>query len=450
MALSSKPVLRQTQSLTMTPQMQQSLKVLQMSRAELEDFVRTELEANPLLQRASASPSTGVTSGSSGASAHDIALERFGTMQHSLQDHVAEQINLSFRNPQDRKIAEELAITLDEAGYLHTDPERLAKQLKLTTEQVTDILHQCQAFEPAGLFARDLAECLRLQLQADDKLTTAMAQLLTHLDLVAKRDFKQLKKLCLVDDEKLAEMLLELRRLNPKPGLAFDNAPVLSTIPDILVSKAETGQWHVTLNAEALPRVLVNEDYSRKLSQTSASKQEKDFLRDCRQKAGWLTRILDQRARTILNVASEIVLQQSDFFDHGAVALKPMTMQMVADAIEMHESTISRVAGQKYMLTPSGLYELRYFFNAAIKGKDNHGDFASEAVRAKIKMLIAQETLQTVLSDEALVQRLSADGIDIARRTVAKYREELGIPSSAKRRREKRLHAGKARADKPA
>lgn len=440
MALSSKPVLRQSQSLTMTPQMQQSLKVLQMNRVELEDFVQAELEANPLLQRApTGSLPPPLPSSNSTASSDDFSIERFGTVQHSLQDHVAEQINLSIRDKTERKIAEELALTLDETGYLHADLAEIAKRLNVLPEQVIGVLRQCQAFEPAGLFARNLSECLRLQLQADDRLTPEMTILLKHLDLVAKRDFVTLKKLCDVDSEDLSEMLADLRGLNPKPGLVFDSAPAISIIPDILVAKNDSGEWAVTLNPQPLPRVLMNEDYSRTLSQNSASKEAKQFLRDCRQKANWLTRILDQRARTILSVGSEIVAQQQDFFESGAVGLKPMTMQMVADAIEMHESTISRVAGQKYMLTPSGLYELRYFFNAAIKGKGNHGDFASEAVRTKIKLLIAQEQAEAVLSDEALVLLLSADGVDIARRTVAKYREELGIPSSTKRRREKKL-----------
>lgn len=435
MALSSKPVLRQTQSLTMTPQMQQSLKVLQMSRAELEDFVQREVEANPLLQRA---PSGALPS--SGSS--DYSVEDFGTVQHSLQDHVAEQINLSIRDKTERHIAELLTETLDESGYLHADLAQIAKRLNVAPEQVMHVLHQCQTFEPAGLFARNLAECLRLQLLADDRLTAEMTILLKNLDLVAKRDFTALKKLCDADDEELSEMLGELRGLNPKPGLIFDNTPALTIIPDLLVAKTPNGEWSIALNPQALPRVLMNEDYSRKLSDNSLSKEEKQFLRACKQKANWLTRILDQRAQTVLNVGEQIITHQQAFLESGAVALKPLTMQMVADAIEMHESTISRVANQKYMMTPQGLFEYRYFFNAAIRGKTGD-DIASEAVRTKIRTLIAQETIDSVLSDEAIVQKLDAEGIVIARRTVAKYREELGIPSSAKRRREMKLHAQK-------
>lgn len=436
MALFSKPVLRQTQSLTMTPQMQQSLKMLQMSRADLEDFVQSEIEANPLLQRASsgALPSSGSS---------DYSVEDFGTVQHSLQDHVAEQINLGIRDKTERHIAELLAETLDKSGYLHADLAQIAKRLNVAPEQVMRVLHQCQAFEPAGLFARNLAECLRLQLIADDRLTTEMATLLKHLDLVAKRDFTALKKLCDADDEELSEILGELRGLNPKPGLIFDSTPALTITPDLLVTKTPNGEWSITLNPQALPRVLMNEDYSRKLSDSSLSKEEKQFLRACKQKASWLTRILDQRAQTVLNVGEQIITHQLGFLETGAVALKPLTMQMVADAIEMHESTISRVANQKYMLTPQGLFEYRYFFNAAIRGKGSNENIASEAVRIKIRTLIAQETIDSVLSDEAIVQKLDADGIVIARRTVAKYREELGIPSSAKRRREMKLHAQK-------
>ena len=437
MALSSKPVLRQTQSLTMTPQMQQSLKVLQMSRAELEDFVQREVEANPLLQRA---PSGALPS----SAASDYSVEDFGTVQHSLQDHVAEQINLSIRDKTERHIAKLLAETLDESGYLHADLGQIAKRLNVTPEQVMRVLHQCQAFEPAGLFARNLAECLRLQLIADDRLTAEMAILLKHLDLVAKRDFTTLKKLCDADDEELAELLGELRGLNPKPGLIFDSTPALTIIPDLLVTKTPNGEWSITLNPQALPRVLMNEDYSRKLSDNSLSKQETQFLRACKQKASWLTRILDQRAQTVLNVGEQIITHQQAFLERGAEALKPLTMQMVADAIEMHESTISRVANQKYMMTPQGLFEYRYFFNSAIRGKTGD-DIASEAVRIKIRTLITQENIDSILSDEAIVQKLDTEGIVIARRTVAKYREELGIPSSAKRRREMKLHAQKIR-----
>ncbi|WP_439273360.1 RNA polymerase factor sigma-54 [Pseudochrobactrum sp. HB0163] len=433
MALSSKPVLRQTQSLTMTPQMQQSLKLLQMSRAELEDFVHSEAEANPLLQKTAGSSASSV----SGAG---FSADYLGTVQHSLQDHVAEQINLDFRDPAERRIAEALAETLDNTGYLHADFAQIAKRLAVSAEQIMKVLRQCQTFEPAGIFARNLAECLRLQLIADDRLSAEMSLVIKHLDLVAKRDFNSLKKLCNLDNEDLSGLLGELRGLNPKPGLIFDSAPAITIIPDILVSKTTDGQWQATLNPQALPRIIMNEDYSRKLGEAARSKEEKDFLRQCRSKASWLIRSLEQRANTILSVGTEIITRQQDFLDQGAEALKPLTMQMVADAIEMHESTISRVAGQKYMLTPQGLYEFRYFFNAAIKGKGAHGDFASEAVRSKIRALIAQENAETVLSDEAIVQVLSGKGIAIARRTVAKYREELGIASSAQRRREMKLH----------
>lgn len=436
MALSSKPVLRQTQSLTITPQMQQSLKVLQMSRAELEDFVQSEVEANPLLQRV---PNGAMPSSSSS----DYSVEDFGTVQHSLQDHVAEQINLSIRDKVERQIAELLAETLDESGYLHADLAQISKRLNVAPELVLRVLRQCQGFEPAGLFARNLAECLRLQLLADERLTAEMSLLLKHLDLVAKRDFTALKKICDVDDEELSEILGELRGLNPKPGLIFDNAPALTIIPDLLVAKTPNGEWSITLNPQALPRILMNENYSRKLSDASLSKEEKQFFRACKQKANWLTRILDQRAQTVLNVGEQIIAHQQAFLESGAVALKPLTMQMVADAISMHESTISRVANQKYMLTPQGLFEYRYFFNAAIKGKSGNEDIASEAVRIKIRTLIAQETLDNVLSDEAIVQKLDTEGIVIARRTIAKYREELGIASSAKRRREMKLHSTK-------
>lgn len=438
MALTTSPVLRQTQSLTLTPQMQQSLQVLQMSRAELEDFVAAELEANPLLQRADGGKLP------SSLSTYELPVEQFGSSQQSLQEHVAEQINLSFRDVLQRRIAEALAATLDEAGYLHADLSEIAASCRTDTDQVAVVLERCQSFEPAGLFARDLAQCLRLQLLSDDRLTEPLSILLNHLPLVAKRDFATLKKLCNADDEELAGMLAEIRGLDPKPGLAFDYSPAITIVADLIVSKAQDGTWQIALNPQALPRILMNEDYSQRLKHQKIAADEKKFLRECHRKANWLTRMLDQRAQTIFNVGSEIIEQQREFLEHGAEALKPMTMQMVADAVNMHESTISRVARNKYMMTPQGLFELRYFFNAAIRGKGLQGDLASEAVRSKIRNLIAQETQDNILSDEAIMRLLGETGIEIARRTVAKYREELGIASSAKRKREQRLQSAAA------
>jgi RNA polymerase sigma-54 factor len=294
-----------------------------------------------------------------------------------------------------------------------------------------------QTFDPPGVFARNLTECLAIQLKERDRHDPAMQALLQNLELLARRDLPALRKLCGVGEEDLADMIAEIRNLNPKPGLAFGSSTVQSVVPDVFVKAGPDGAWQVELNSDTLPKVLINQRYYAQVSKTTRNDKDKSYLAECFQTATWLVRALDQRAKTILKVSGEIVRQQDAFFAHGVEHLRPLNLKTVADAISMHESTVSRVTANKYMATSRGIFELKYFFTPAIAAADGGEAHSAEAVRHRIKQLIDAESSREVLSDDTIVDMLREAGIDIARRTVAKYREAMRIPSSVQRRREK-------------
>ena len=298
-----------------------------------------------------------------------------------------------------------------------------------------------QGFDPCGVFARDLRECLMLQLKEQDRCDPAMAVFVENLHLLAVHDLAALKRAARVSDEDLLDMIGEVRRLNPKPGLRYGSAPAQPIVPDVLVRALPDGSFHVELNSETLPRVLVNRSYYANVSKSTTRKEDRSYLVDCFQTANWLVKSLDQRARTILKVAQEIVRQQDAFFSYGVRHLRPLNLKTVADAIAMHELTVSRVTANKYMATNRGLLELKYFFTSAIAATSAGDAHSSELVRDRIRAMIEAEAAGGVLSDDKIVERLRDDGIDIARRTVAKYRELLRIPSSVQRRRRKRMAA---------
>jgi RNA polymerase sigma-54 factor len=508
MALAAKLQLRQSQSLVMTPQLLQSIRLLQFTHAELERFVDEEIERNPLIERVeqreegpgepapeadsagggesdwftetdtpwsaeamsekldtslenifpddpgtsdrlgpdlTAQWKSAAASGGSGGSGGVFDLEDMAASAMTLRDHVGEQIALGFADPASRQIAGELADGLDEAGYMRAEIADVASRLNVEQAAIEAVLATCQGFDPPGLFARDLAECLALQLVARDRLDPAMRALVGNLDLLARRDFQTLKKICGVDEEDLLDMLAEIRALDPRPGMAFSGGSADTIVPDVLVKAASDGSWAVELNPDTLPRVLVDQVYFANVSSHAKDQAEKDFLAECLQNANWLTRSLDQRAKTILKVSSEIVRQQDAFLVHGIRQLRPLNLRTVADAIGMHESTVSRVTANKYMLTPRGVFELRFFFTAAIASAEGGDAHSSEAVRDRIRELIDAERPADVLSDDAIVDILKKNGVDIARRTVAKYREGMNIPSSVQRRREKRALASAGR-----
>ncbi|PWB61496.1 MAG: RNA polymerase sigma-54 factor [Bradyrhizobiaceae bacterium] len=405
-------------------------------------------EAAPLPARAAsgepAAPSDWAGVGAGGRDDSDYNLEAFVSAEATLADHLAGQLVLAVADPVQRMIGQHLIDSVDESGYLGADLAAVADKLGASLGEVEAVLEILQGFEPSGVCARSLGECLAIQLRERNRFDPAMQALVGHLELVAKRDFAALRRLCGVDEEDLADMIAEIRRLNPKPGLAFGATVVQSVVPDVFVRPGPDGAWLVELNAETLPRVLVNQSYYASVAKTAKTSSDKSYLADCMQTATWLMRALDQRARTILKVATEIVRQQDGFFAHGVRHLRPLNLKTVADAIGMHESTVSRVTANKYMATNRGIFELKYFFTSAISAADGGEAHSAEAVRYRIKQLIDAETPDGVLSDDTIVEKLRVAGIDIARRTVAKYREAMRIPSSVQRRREKQAPIGVA------
>ncbi|WP_029349607.1 RNA polymerase factor sigma-54 [Bosea sp. 117] len=375
--------------------------------------------------------------GSGGRTDESYNLETFVSAEETLAEHLERQLALAVSDPVQRLIGHHLIDLIDEAGYLTADLDSVAEKLGAPVATIAGVLAVIHSFDPPGIGARNLSECLALQLKERNRFDPAIAALLDHLELLARRDFAQLKRVCGVDDEDLAEMVAEIRRLNPKPGLAFGSGVVQPVVPDVFVRPAQDGSWLIELNSDTLPRVLVNQAYYSRVSKTTRNDREKAFLTDCMQTATWLTRSLDQRARTILKVATEIIRQQDGFLALGVQHLRPLNLRMVADAIGMHESTVSRVTSNKYMATPRGIFEMKYFFSSSISSSDGGEAHSAESVRFRIKQMIDAEPPDDVLSDDTLVQRLREAGIEIARRTVAKYREAMRIPSSVQRRREK-------------
>ena len=364
-------------------------------------------------------------------------LESFVSAETTLADHLAEQMVLAIADPARRMIGQYLIDMVDEAGYLTGDLVSVAEKLGAPVTEVAAVLAILQTLDPPGVCARNLTECLAIQLKERDRFDPAMRALVEHLDLLAKRDFAGLRRLCGINEEDLADMIGEIRTLNPKPGLAFGSTLVQPIVPDVFVSAAPDGTWLVELNSDTLPKVLINQRYYAQISKGSQNDKEKSYIADCLQTATWLVRALDQRAKTILKVSSEIVRQQDAFFARGVQHLRPLNLKTVADAIGMHESTVSRVTANKYMATSRGIFELKYFFTSSIASSDGGEAHSAEAVRHRIRQLIDDESAAEVLSDDTIVDRLRGAGIDIARRTVAKYREAMRIPSSVQRRREK-------------
>jgi RNA polymerase sigma-54 factor len=386
---------------------------------------------------ATAAHSEWASVGSGGREDGEYNLEAFVSAERTLADHLSEQLSLSVSDPVKRMIGQHLVDMVDEAGYLSGDLAAVAEKLGADMADVEAVLAILQTFDPAGVCARNLTECLAIQLREQNRYDPAIAALLGRLDLLAKRDFASLRKICGVGDEDLTDMIAEIKRLNPKPGLAFGSTNVQPIVPDVFVRAAPDGSFTVELNSETLPKILLNQTYHARVSKTAAAATDKTYLAEKLQSATWLIRALDQRARTILKVSAEIVKQQDAFFAHGVQHLRPLNLKTIADAISMHESTVSRVTANKYMATARGIFELKYFFTSAIAASNGGEAHSAEAVRHRIKHLIDAETANDILSDDTIVDKLRESGIDIARRTVAKYREGMRIASSVQRRREK-------------
>jgi len=389
---------------------------------------------------AAAAHSEWASVGTGGRDDGEYNLEAFVSAERTLTEHLAEQLALAEPDPARRMIGQHLVDLVDEAGYLTGDLASVAEKLGAPETEVESVLSLLQTFDPPGVCARNLTECLALQLQDRDRYDPAMQALVGRLDLLAKRDLAALRKICGVNDEDLVDMIAEIKRLNPKPGLAFGSAMIQAIVPDVYVRQAPDGSFIVELNSDTLPRILLNQSYHARVSK-GAGPADKSYLAQQLQSATWLIRALDQRARTILKVATEIVKQQDAFFVHGVQHLRPLNLKTVADAISMHESTVSRVTANKYMATSRGIFELKYFFTSAIASADGGEAHSAEAVRHRIKLMIDAEAVDNILSDDTIVEKLRESGIDIARRTVAKYREGMRIASSVQRRREKQSSA---------
>ncbi|WFU14933.1 RNA polymerase factor sigma-54 [Bradyrhizobium sp. CB3481] len=415
------------------------------SRAEIEQTLDTPLDNVFSEEPAEAAPRAAYTEWGGGASNDDdYNLEAFVAAEVTLASHLGEQLAVAFSAPAERMIGQYLIDLVDDDGYLPPDLGQAAERLGASQADVDAVLAVLHKFDPPGVCARNLSECLAIQLRELNCYDPAMQALVENLDPLAKRDIAGLRKLCGVDDEDITDMIGEIRRLNPKPGLRFGSARTQTMVPDVYVRPGPNGGWHVELNSDTLPRVLVNQVYYTELSKTIRKDGDKSYFSDCLQNATWLVRAHDQRARTILKVATEIVRQQDGFFTHGVAHLRPLNLKAVADAIQMHESTVSRVTANKYMATNRGTFELKYFFTASIASADGGEAHSAEAVRHHIKQLIDAEAPSAILSDDTIVERLRASGIDIARRTVAKYREAMRIPSSVQRRRDKQSMLGNA------
>lgn len=487
MSLAPRLDLRQSQSLVMTPQLQQAIKLLALSNLEIEGFLAEEIERNPLLEAprtaevatperpeapepagadalvtgaAKAEPldvdyateSHQQDSAADGGGGFDGALIRgagpedgtdfdaFANPDLSLADHLLAQAGVAVAGA-DLFVAQHLIDQIDEAGYLTASLLDIANRLGVPLARVEAVLAIVQTFEPTGVGARDLGECLALQAKEADRHDPCMERLLANLDLLARGERARLKRICDVDDEDLADMIRELRGYDPKPGCRYGGEPTLAVVPDLFVREAHTKDgdgWRIEINGATLPRVLVNRRYHAELSGGPQDKAAKAWLADCLAGANWLVKALDQRQRTIVKVATEIVKQQEAFFRGGVAHLRPLTLARVAEAIEMHESTVSRVTSNKYLSCARGVFELKYFFTSAIAAADGGDAASSEAVKSALRALIAGEGA-TILSDDTLVELLGAKGFDIARRTVAKYRETMGIGSSVQRRRARAL-----------
>lgn len=493
------------QSLTMTPQLQQAIRLLQLSTLDLQQEIQQALESNPMLEtpedeeQAEAQQENGldhsetstersdpepadtswdeVENGPDWASETEIPsdipddlpvdtawddvyqsapassarnddendhdFETRNSPTETLQDHLEWQLNLTPLSDRDRAIAYALMDSVDERGYLTSSIEDIhsglvdeAEDDPLELDEVEAVLHRLQHFDPAGVFCRNLQECLLIQLQQMPPETPWLPQarlVITHyINLLGNRDYAQLLRRSRLKEDQLKSVLALITGLNPRPGDAIDRAEPDYVIPDVIVRKV-SDRWRVELNPEIAPRIRVNASYASLIKRADSS-SDNTYMRDQLQEAKWFIKSLQSRNETLLKVATRIVEHQQGFLDQGEEAMKPLILSDIAQAVEMHESTISRVTTQKFMHTPRGIFELKYFFSSHVS-TDEGGECSSTAIRAMIKKLIAAETPKKPLSDSKIAAMLGDTGINVARRTVAKYREAMHIPPSNERKR---------------
>ncbi len=496
MAIEPKLEIKQSQSLLITPQLRQAINLLQMSNLELNSLINEELAANPLLEREDGDqpeegepaekniddydpPAAGSDEESfspdidydnefdddgSDREGYDIP-ETYGwkdyalnknagnspspdfdffeqklSAEKSLYDIINEQINTAFSSSKEKIIAAVLKEQLDDSGYFRGDIGQISQKLHIRPLRIQKILNRMKSFEPTGIFAENLAECIALQLQEQNLLTPDMKKLLQHLNLLADGKYKELSNILKIHPEALTKMIRLIRQVNPKPTADYFSPASQYIIPDIFVRRAPDRSYIVELNNMSLPRLLINRRYYIRISQSEdKNKNTKRYLKTQLNNAGFLIKALNQRASAILRVSEEIVKNQYDFFEKGINFLKPLTLKDIADAAEMHESTVSRVTTGKYMHTPLGIFELKYFFSTAAGSYRGDENTSARSICHKIKKYIENEKTDNILSDDNISEQLAREGFKVARRTVAKYRESMGIPSSSLRRRQKKL-----------
>lgn len=492
MALTPKLEIKQSTSTLLTPQLRQAIGLLQMTNLELNEVIEQELLRNPLLEREDEHlssqddnlPQTIDDLNTKAENPYEEApisndadyqndFDDFGSDQEgydnfestdwsdyntsktnrnndgafdyfeqrlskekSLYDIIDEQIGVHFTNSGDKIIAKILSEQLDRAGYFRGNLEDIAQRLKISLERTQRVLKKLQTFEPSGIFATSLSECLKIQLTDRDELTYELEALLDNLELLAERKFKELAKICDCEIEDIAELTAVIKTLNPKPASDYLSEKPSYIIPDVYVKRLKNGEYRVELNQMSLPKLLINHNYYTTLKK---DKKAHKFLRENMSHANFLMKAMHSRATSILRVSEEIVLRQYHFFENGIEHLKPMTLKDIAEALSVNESTVSRVTTGKYMSTPQGLFELKYFFSSAAGSYIGNDDTSTKVIKHKIKCLIDNEDPKHILSDDKIVQILGQEGIKIARRTVTKYRESMSIPTSGERKRIKRV-----------
>ena len=474
MQISQNLKLKQSQSLVMTPQLQQAIKLLQLTNLELTDLVEKEIEENPFLENNENSENMTedrddektenlddsfengeslsdepynhdyenrwdndlTTSNNSSQDYNDpgTIIERTQSDRISLKSVLTNQALIEFKQEDEKQIASILIDYIEPSGWLTEDLNGISKFSGYKLELIEDVLVRMQSFEPNGVFARNIKECLSIQLKNSDNLDETKKLIIENLELLGNGNFKGLQKITNLSDENLRSNIQVIRSLNPKPGTLYDENNNNIAHPDVIVSK-EKDNWTVELNNSTLPKVSVNEGYVKEIEKLECKDSDKKFISESLNSARWLIKAIEQRNITTLKISSEIINQQKEFFEKGKKYLKPMILKDVAKKINMHESTVSRVTSEKLMITPLGMFEMKVFFSASINSINDGESHSAESVRESLKKLISDEPLENPLSDEMLVSRLKGEGINLARRTVAKYRELLNIPASSVRRK---------------
>ena len=476
MQISQNLKLKQSQSLVMTPQLQQAIKLLQLTNLELTDLVEKELEENPFLEDQSSEEEKTVSdeeeitkniddSFNNGDSISDepynhdyenrwdndtnvgnsknhseeyndpgTIIERTQSDMISLKTILLNQAQLEFSDSEEKEMAEILIDYVDPSGLIKEDILEISSFSGFPLERIENVLCRMQTFEPSGVFARNLKECLIIQLKNIDSYNKTNQTIIENLELLGNGNLKGLQKITGLTEENLRTEIKLIRSLNPKPGTIYDEGGHNIAHPDVIVTK-NRDEWNVELNNSTLPKVCVNDSYVKEIEKLECKDSDKKYINESLNSARWLIKAIEQRNITTLKISSEIINQQKDFFEKGKKFLKPMILKDVAKKINMHESTVSRVTSEKLMMTPIGIFEMKIFFSASINSINSGESHSAESVRESLRKIISDEPCESPLSDEMLVSRLKGEGINLARRTVAKYRELLNIPASSVRRK---------------